>query len=131
MRFWIGFIVIVTISSLAYTLILEKKAYSDVHHKIARNITEIVSVLLIGLSGYSIYFKQVERFIKNLWMSIYLGSSLFLFCFFVIDNFIYAIEKNGQHGFGSLKILLISPIIYLVIVLIKKLLDNGKPTINS
>lgn len=119
-RFWLTFLLILTFSALANQFFFDTKGY--LHYTInTRNLLELSSILLIGITGL-IYLAQPNLAkLKWLWLILYVGSLIFLLIMIFVDYFILPLEKNGQYRFGSLKSMMTSPIIFLVLALLNKL----------
>ena len=119
-KFWLTFMLILTVSVLINQFFFDTREY--VHtNKNTRNLLELSSILLIGAIGL-IYFSQTSLTkLRWIWLVLYIGSLIFLLATIFIDYFIFALEKNGQYRFVTLKSMMTSPIIFLILVLINKL----------
>ena len=100
--------------------IFDTKEY--VHtNKNTRNLLELSSIVLIGTIGLIYFYQSSLIKLKWIWLLSYTGSLAFLILMIFIDYFVFALEKNGQYRFVTLKSMLTSPIVFLVLVLINKL----------
>ena len=119
-RFWLAFILILTLSVLANQFFFDTREYVHLN-KNTRNLLELSSILLTGIIGL-IYFSQSNLVkLRWVWIILHIGALLFLLAMIFIDYFVFALEKNGQYRFASLKSMMTSPIVFLILVLINKL----------
>lgn len=127
-RFWIAFILILTFSVIDNQFFFDTKKYITIN-KSNRNALELGSILLVYFVGLIYFAQKGLNNLRKLWLITYLGSICFLGITIFIDYFIWAIEKNGQYRFSTLKNMLISPVPFLIFVLINKLYFSSiKPT---
>jgi hypothetical protein len=120
LRFWLTFVLILSLSVVVNQFFFDTRGYVHLN-KNTRNILELSTIFLTGLTGL-IYFSQPSLAkLRLIWLVLYIGSLLFLLATILIDYFVFTLEKNGQYRFVTLKSMMTSPIVFLVLVLINKL----------
>ncbi len=112
----IAIILMLLVSSTFNQYIIDTKKWILLNNKL-KDIIDLTLLCAIFIIGYFCFDKNTPVWIKKLWNYIYILSIMLIIFMLLIDWFIIHYSyKDGQFRFGTLKQLLVSPIVYFLFI---------------
>ncbi len=115
---WIGLALVIIIPLIANQLFLDKRSYKAYSTNF-ENSVEILLIILIAIIGIFGLKKLDSQWPLNIWKAIYAISIAILTIAALVEAFIYHYSYKGQYRFTSIKQMLFSPIIYILLLIIE------------
>ena len=115
---WVVFMLMIVIPAIANQLFFDKKSYKLVGTDL-KNILEISCILVIAVVGNFGVKDFSSKWTLNIWKLIYLSGITFLTLMALIQAFIYHYTINNQFRFTSIKLMLFSPLFYILLLILE------------
>ena len=122
---WAVLGLVILIPAFANQLLFDKKSYKLVDTDV-KNILEISCILVLAVVGNFGVRNFSNKWALNIWRLIYLFGVFFLTLMALIQAFIYHYTIQNQFRFTSIKLMLFSPLLYVVLLILERMkLKNG------
>ncbi len=115
---WVVLALVIVIPAIANQLFFDKKSYKLVDTDL-KNVLEISCILILAVVGNFGIKDFSNKWTLNIWTLIYLISVIFLTLMALVQAFIYHYTINNQFRFTSIKLMLFSPLIYVVLLILE------------
>jgi len=122
---WIALILIIAIPAIVNQVYYDKPSYKA-NTTDFKNTFEVAMVITTGIIGYYGFRNLKQKWPLNIWKAVYILSTFFLTIATFIEAFIYRYSYKGQFRFMSIKQLLFSPILYVLLLIIYVKLTKKK-----
>jgi hypothetical protein len=116
-RQWIVLVLIIIIPAIVNQCYFDKPSYKA-NTTDFKNTFELALVLSVGILGYYGLHNLEQKWALNIWKAIYVLSIACLTIATFIEAFISRYSYKGQFRFMSIKQMLFSPIIYVLLLII-------------
>ena len=114
---WVVLILVIMIPAFANQLLLDKPSYKLISTDV-KNVLEISCIVILAVVGNFGIKDFTNKWPLNIWKLIYLGSVVFLTLMALIQAFVYQYTINNQYRFTSIKIMLFSPMLYVILLIL-------------
>jgi hypothetical protein len=116
---WVVLVLIIVTPAIVNQMYFDKPSYKT-NTTDFKNTFEVGLILSLGILGYFGLRGLQHKWPLNIWKAIYIFGVVFLTIATLVEAFIYRYSYKGQFRFMSIKQLLFSPIIYVLLLLIYK-----------
>ena len=123
----IGIILILLIYTLYYKTVVYVNYFNEIPRKV-RHIARLVSIILVYAVGYFSYKKYGVKWMTDLWQVVYLVTILLLVLIGLYDWGFGPASMQIRNVAKTLHEFLISPVLYLGIVIINRVLVKSGNT---
>jgi predicted membrane protein len=114
---WIALVLIIAIPAIVNQVYFDKPSYKA-NTTDFKNTFEVALVISVGVIGYYGFRNLHQKWPLNIWKAVYILSTSFLAVATFIEAFVYRYSYRGQYRFMSVKQLLFSPILYVLLLII-------------
>ncbi|MBC7651750.1 MAG: hypothetical protein H7101_08375 [Deinococcales bacterium] len=114
---WVVLILVIMIPAIVNQLLLDKPSYKLIGTDV-KNVLEISCIVVLAVVGNFGVKDFTNKWPLNIWRLIYFASVLFLILMALIQAFVYQYTINNQYRFTSIKIMLFSPMFYLLLLIL-------------
>lgn len=115
---WIVLVFVIIIPAIANQLFFDKTSYKLVDTDV-KNVLEISSIIILAVVGNFGVKYFTTKWPLNIWRLVYLISVVFLIIMALIQAFIYQYTINNQYRFTSIKLMLFSPMLYVLLLILE------------
>ena len=115
---WVVLVLVVVIPAIVNQLLLDKASYKLVGTDV-KNVIEVTCIVILALVGNFGVKNFRVKWLLNIWRLVYIVSIVFLTLMSLIQAFIYQYTNNNQYRFTSIKLMLFSPMLYVVLLILE------------
>lgn len=117
---WIVLVLVIVIPAIASQLVFDKRSYKLVDTDV-KNILEIGAITILAVLGNIGVKDFANKWSLNIWRLVYVISIVFLIVMALIQAFIYQYTTNNQYRFTSIKLMLFSPMVYVILLILENM----------
>jgi predicted membrane protein len=114
---WIALVLIIVIPAIVNQCYFDKPSYKA-NTTDFKNTLELALIFSVAILGYHGLRNLAQKWVLNTWKAIYGLSVAFLTIATFVEAFIFRYSYKGQFRFMSIKQMLFSPIIYILLLII-------------
>lgn len=111
---------VIIIPAIASQLLFDKRSYKLVDTDL-KNVLEISAIIILAVVGNVGVKDFTNKWPLNIWKLVYVFGTLFLIVMALIQAFVYQYTTNNQYRFTSLKLMLFSPMLYVVLLILENM----------
>ena len=115
---WIALALVIIIPAIVNQLFFDKRSYKA-YSTDFKNTTEVILVIIIWLVGNYGLKNLKTSWPLSIWKAVYVTSIVILTIMTLIEAFIYHYSYKGQFRFMSIKQMLFSPLLYVLLLIIE------------
>lgn len=117
---WGVLVLVIIIPAIANQLFFDKKSFKLVDTDV-KNLLEINGIIILAVVGNFGVKDFTNKWTLNIWRIVYLIGIIFLITMALIQAFVYQYTINNQYRLVSLKLMLFSPMLYVILLILERM----------